>query len=74
MTMKDKQVGELWADWSPVEGHPAWDEASIVCDLIRKLVEERANKHYGPAWNGVDWKEAVAKAVRDFGIDPETWK
>lgn len=66
--MKDKEVGELWAiDHSrlsdPCNGEHNGIWSRRCCALIRKLVEERAGDgHY------------LAKALRDFGIPPETWK
>jgi len=71
--MKDKQVGELWAEAQTKQF--GWASRQDVMELIRKLVEERARWH--------SRVHAVAKwhvnddnnqALRDFGIDPETWK
>jgi len=62
--MTDEEVGELWrayADWwQPKIGEN-------VRSLIRKLVEER-QLQYVASGNSLEC------ALRDFGIDPKTWK
>jgi hypothetical protein len=76
--MKDHKVGELWTRWHLIAD--LYPHACDICDLIRKLVEERARRY-------LQWQSDVAfstnrdkqlselrYALRDFGIDPETWK
>ena len=66
--MEDKEVGELWRSWQEIEcGVSA---AAIICQLIRKLVEERAQNHFRKQ-TVRDFDEI---ALRDFGIDPQTFK
>ena len=70
--MTDKEVGELWRDNG--EGHDHWWFDLQITALIRKLVEQKTE-----AWLGVDadhmtYETALAEALRDYGIDPETWK
>ena len=70
--MTDKEVGELWhKHYVP---NPK-EEVLEVLDLIRKLVEERAKaiEEYGRPWNELQTPH-VDLALRDFGIDPKTWK
>ena len=62
--MKDKEVGELWQ---------LYNEECSVRDLIRKLVEERADVRDIPKGYPIaDWsrERRINEALRDFGIDP----
>lgn len=69
--MDDKKVGELWRNCLIGQKHGYAVQHEI--DLIRKLVEERARSREsdGP-WLG-DFK-VIDAALRDFGIDPGTFK
>jgi len=64
--MEDKEVGELWKRCGPYnEGYP------YVVQLIRKLVEERANVK----WRcGMPKNDCHKAALRDFGIDSQEAK
>ena len=69
--MEDKEVGKLWmVNKIPIseadELHNLQQDA--ICNLIRKLVEERAQRHYS---HGVAWRDMQEFALRDFGIDPK---
>lgn len=81
--MEDKEVGELWRlandMYVPDEFLDAEQNRRIMA-LIRKLVEERAahlfvvmqdryEMQYGPQRDA-----CLEVALRDFCIDPETWK
>jgi len=69
--MTDKEVGELWTK----------HKLPVVEQLIRKLVEERANskcedsypcnKSHTPFCYRRTFH--LREALYDFGIDPETW-
>jgi predicted DNA-binding ribbon-helix-helix protein len=63
--MTDKEVGELWA----LAQAPAL-ESSYVVKLIRKLVEERANFIQFTSASNLS---CLNRALREFGIDPESW-
>lgn len=70
-SIKDKEVGELWRMLCGAIDH----ECSLARhgrDLIRKLVEERAVCIVQLSRR--NHEEAEGLALRDFGIDPETWK
>ncbi len=65
MKMSDAEVGDIWRRahvWGASGADP-------VIDLIRKLVEERA-RHYIKAVHN----DPLTSALRDFGIDSETWE
>jgi hypothetical protein len=78
--MKDEEVGRVWNDARQyTESHAGLSWAHKVLTVIRKLVEERARRY-------LQWQSDVAfstdrdrqlselrYALRDFGIDPETW-
>jgi hypothetical protein len=68
--MTDKEVGELWREVT-TRNIDQWPYQKFVA-LIRKLVEERA-KWLGWLPNDVDRSDALASALRDFGIDPDSW-
>jgi hypothetical protein len=70
--MEDKEVGELWRTYTQIRrGFRSDNVDEDVEDLIRKLVEERAKR----AAQAIGYKEPfTAKALRDFGIPPESWK
>ena len=80
--MEDKKVGELWTQAQFVKTLPnlgmaltQWVEAAE--NLIRKLVEERAFSRYKGSrfdWSDEGRKKFMAKGLRDFDIDPATWK
>jgi hypothetical protein len=57
--LTDKEVGELWREWSVVENDDAWPEAKPICDLIRKLVKERA-KHRGGVTKALSYQLALS--------------
>ena len=70
--MTDREVGELWLKHCSTPDLRIWFWDTTA--LIRKLVGDRTR-----------WKEyvtdrqcvgpcALAEALRDFGIDPTTWK
>ncbi len=74
--MDDKEVGDLWAR----------TKLSVVLELIRKLVDERAHvlgwlerEGYTPndrvlpikEYGNIDFERA---ALEDFGIDPESYR
>ncbi len=60
----DKEVGELWHATDRLH-------TSLVVDqLIRKLVEERTQRHFSTVTYRVDCK---LLALSDFGIDPSTF-
>lgn len=75
--MEDKDVGELWTELNYRHaGECGWlfDKTK---ELIRKLVEERALWHMGIGVRPDKIKiraDSIRAALRDFGIDPETWK
>ena len=78
--MSDIEVGKLWmVNRIPTskadELHLLQQEA--ICDLIRKLVEERAwgySAYAFPARVGTVPYHFVMLALQDFGIPPEDWK
>lgn len=61
--MEDKEVGEQWRNHYGLKYHGS---APLICMLIRKLVEERANSY-------AQHPLGKQQALRDFGIDPATW-
>jgi len=65
--MTDKEVGELWTSLAGLE----WP---YVQKLIRKLVEERANYIQQVLESSQNAKDFIPAALRQFGIDPKTWK
>lgn len=72
--MKDSEVGEQWKDWMQALRYAEGDsiETKIAMDvlgLIRKLVEERANRR----WN-IACEQKYEYACHDFGIPVEEWK
>lgn len=73
--MQDKQVGELWSKATHKDV-----PMPIVQQLIRKLVEERAQVIATTScdYDGCkheDWKTShTPEALRDFGIDPKEYK
>jgi hypothetical protein len=79
--MEDKEVGEMWrADhvmW-PCDGKHMGLWSRRCCDLIRKLVEERALRLLVQSthslWTDEEAAGATHIALKDFGIPPETWK
>ena len=70
-TMKDCEVGELWRKHRGKIGL----EHHHVVKVIRKLVEERAS-HIYHGHNRYSWSMGQCRecALRDFGIEPATWK
>lgn len=72
--MEDREVGELWVEinYRYPGGNAHW---FLKCrELVRKLVEERAQRKYFYAINEHGWEYYIPHALKDFGIDPETWK
>lgn len=71
--MDDCNVGDYWAVYKDdvVPDGEEGTEESIICAFIRKLVEERTDR-YGS--QGFPPAHALSIALRDFGIDPTTWK
>jgi hypothetical protein len=67
--LTDKEVGELWREWSVVENDDAWPEAKPICDLIRKLVKERAYRYECEGF----LTQGERMSIESFGIDPTTW-
>ena len=73
--MEDKEVGELWRD--VCNGGSGGNELYYcwtVIDLIIKLVEERAQNHFWEQGKGKTVRDFDEMALRDFGIDPDTFK
>ena len=70
--MGDKEVGEMWRYWQEFKGGVS--AAAIICELIRKLVEERAQNHFWAQGKGKTVRDFEEMALRDFDIDPETFK
>jgi hypothetical protein len=72
--MEDREIGELWARFMR---QPAPYAVEIA--LIRKLVNERAAHYvdnpdfYSRHDDGV-FEIAHAEALREYNIDPATWK
>jgi hypothetical protein len=82
--IQDNKQGIDWQDrWhqSPGDqdnlGMTLRDYFEIMANLIRKLVDERA-LHYYEWIGGDDWDKTgprhTSRALRDFGIDPKTFK
>lgn len=79
--MEDRDVGKMW-DYFRNNGfwlNNAPSDLKDVLNLIRKLVEERAWKlaliYYKSALlDDKDQATCIKAALRDFGIDPETFK
>jgi hypothetical protein len=79
--MTDKEIGELWR-WHGRQPPSGFGNSDIILSLIRKLVEERKELSYrrqGGRWLMVDLtnedkRKWLDRALRDFGIDPETFK
>ena len=59
--MDDKEVGELWKAIHKPQTGLMDDDRALMIELIRKLVEERANR------------VGAASALRQFDVDPDTW-
>ena len=77
VVITDKEVGELWRRCIDSASDLHWDTEELLKNLIRKLVEERAKWYIeGGIWNGEDFDTTspTENALRDFEIDPETWK
>lgn len=70
--MEDKTVGEIWRRYQGhVRNKPIHADSTPLL-LIRKLVDERAMRWQSE--QGIAGGTAgFYKALRDFGIDPETW-
>lgn len=83
--MTDKEVGELWRNHG--DGKPLTHLHCAVCDLTRKLVEER-KQHKKISHDAYEGREGVGlyckecsytdgdwenEALRDFGINSEEW-
>jgi hypothetical protein len=71
--MTDEEVGELWRKGISSHAHRPCLQERLA--LIRKLVEERARVYD----NGDDSRDDyhrwhIEHTLRDFGIDPATWK
>ena len=75
--MDDKEVGELWSALHKPQTGLMDDDRALMIELIRKLVEERAFSRYKGSrfdWSDEGRKKFMAKGLRDFDIDPATWK
>jgi len=75
--MEDKEVGELWAEAQTKQF--GWASRQDVMELIRKLVEERAiayqnHDREAPMYQDRIFPKYIGLALRDFVINPETWK
>lgn len=84
--MKDEEVGELWRQTQ--DGIIATDKDAFVMiayssveGLIRKLIEERAKRRFDNSGSVRSWMNIddsfkaiyIARACKDFGIDPKTY-
>ena len=66
--MEDKEVGRLWHDANVRHGH--WHSVNAdepIIQLICKLVEERQLQYVASG-------NSLESALRDFGIDPDSYK
>lgn len=71
--MEDREVGEVWREHLFNTDFYEEHLAEQIIRLIRKLVEERAMRWQSE--QGIAGGTAgLYKALRDFGIPPETWK
>jgi hypothetical protein len=69
--MEDKAIGELWRR----HDEPAHEYSCVeVRALIRKLVEERAQRYCQLPVGEPAFESSYKYALLDFGIDSETWK
>lgn len=73
--MTDKEVGKIWGYFYK---EPNGLLCGYIVDLIRKLVEERADwrlKYSDVSREPIiNIEEAIAATLSDFSIDPKTWK
>jgi hypothetical protein len=64
--LQDKEIGELWRRYKPLEGNDA--TADLVMGLLRKLVIQGArNIPYG------NWQERLTHPLETYGISFAEW-
>ena len=75
--MTDKEVGELWKNYTHIS--PGWNRPAEreVLGLIRKLVEER-KRWILRDWANTRWHSEMGDATKialdDFGIPEDSWQ
>jgi hypothetical protein len=68
-TMTDLEVGLIWRS---VHGTGVLTKKARI-ELIDKLVSERAHKYFDVQMGATDWPAAIRYALRDFGINPDSY-
>jgi hypothetical protein len=64
--LQNKEIGELWRPYKPLEGRDA--TAELVMALLRKLVIQGArNIPYG------NWQERLSHPLETYGISQTEW-
>jgi hypothetical protein len=71
--MTDEEVGELWQLVLQDGENDRYIMAYGTAALIRKLVEERADKMAEVSYNSGNGWQYIKDALADFGIDASTW-
>ncbi len=71
--IEDKEIGELWREWINEREHVG---GIIICNLIRKLIVERARRHEcyqkEGGWGDQLWEldnKYMNQARQNFGIE-----
>jgi hypothetical protein len=67
--LSDEQVGNLWRCHGG--GDPMRHHQCLICDLIRKIVDERQLRIW--TRDNIPASAAREKGLRELGIDPESF-
>jgi hypothetical protein len=71
--MRDKEVGKVWqnAIRIMIPSETMQDVIALICKLVADRIIYYSVRYDG---QGISTKAARKRALKDFGINPATWK